>query len=127
MQGLRVIWFALVISVLMYGIITQVAVPVGDGSIVERTTSNPILLVLLLAALSAAVFPVVFFSTLARRAPTTRGAYIVCWAVIESAGVFGVVVSIFGNDARLFIPGGVAALVSMLITFPREREPQLTT
>ena len=120
------IWIALLMSVVIYGVVAFAVVPAGDGSIVARILGDPILIALHVIGFMMVTMSAVMFATLSRRAGPKQTAFIIRWAMTESAAVLGLIAAFFGNDARLFFPLGVLAVAGMLIAFPT-REHFLTT
>jgi len=123
---LPVIWFALTVSVTLYGVIAYVMAPAGEQPF-DAAFSNPIILALHIAGIGMFVMSFVLSSMLMKRSSNVRGAMIVRWAMIESAAVFGLLAAFIGNDVRLFIPLGALAIAGMLMAYPRSEDSPLTS
>jgi hypothetical protein len=116
---LKMIWFALTMSIVLYAVIAYVIVPMGAEPF-DAAFSKPAILVLHLAGLGMFVMSFVVPSTMLNRSNNVRGAMIMRWAMIESAAVCGLLAAFIDQDVRLFLPLGALALGGMLLAFPRE-------
>jgi F0F1-type ATP synthase membrane subunit c/vacuolar-type H+-ATPase subunit K len=115
---LPLIWFALMMSIVLYGVIALVMTPVG-GQPFDAPFSHPIILMLHIAGIGMFVMSFVLSSILMKRSNDVRTPMIIRWAMIESAAVLGLMAAFIGNDLRLFLPLGALAIAGMLLAYPR--------
>lgn len=115
---LKIIWFALTMSIVLYGVIAFMIVPRSDQSF-DALFANPIILVLHLAGLAMFAISFVVPANMLKRSNNVRMAMIMRWAMIESSAVFGLLAAFIGQDVRLFLPLGALAIAGMLLAFPR--------
>ena len=140
-RTVRVIWFALLMSVVIYGVVAWVAVgSVPDGSF-EEALANPTVIGLYAAGLGAFVMSFIISSAVHRRTamrgsapgpsasptgevltvpPRTRVALIVRWSMIEMSALFGLVAAFLTRDPRVFLPMGLLAVAGMLLNYPSD-------
>lgn len=132
---MRMIWVAMVISVLLYGFIAWTLTRGGDlRPPVEETIQLPTVQVLY----GLAVMMFILSSVLPRIVLRGRGdelhhekphtsvpneirlALILRFAMLESVAIFGLVCAFMFSDGRLFIPPAMLSLVGFLMAFPSE-------
>lgn len=133
---LRIIWMAMVVSVLLYGFVAWMMTGGGEAGLpVERTIQQPT--VQILYGLGVVMF--ILSSVLPRivlrgrgeglhhgRPPVSavpneiRVALIIRFAALESVAIFGLVCAFIFHDARLFVPPASLSLVGFLMAFPSE-------
>ena len=116
LQFQRILWLAMILSVVMYFVVTQVAKP-------PSTQDNPTLVrTLLVVAVSLVASSFQIKKQLLARspgaAPSARLGYIVALVLCESAAVFGVAVYFVTGSPRYswFLVLGLAGL---LLHYPR--------
>jgi hypothetical protein len=115
---LRILWLALTTSIVLYGVIAYVVVPMGAQPF-DDAMSNPMILALHIAGLGMFVMSFVASSVLLKNS-NRRVASIIRWAMIEAAAVFGLVAAFLSQDLRLFLPLGALAIAGMFMAYPRE-------
>ncbi len=122
---LKIIWGALVISVMIYGLIVFMMSRVWAAVPKEwqELTSNPILIALAIAAMATLVMAFLIFPALqARRSDQSiaalRQRFIVQWSLIESVAVYGVVGTFMTQDPRVFAVFVTVAIAAFLLAFP---------
>ena len=114
---LKLIWLALLMSIVLYGVIAFVIVPVGEQSF-DAAFADPVILVLHLAGLGMLAMSFAAASVFRKRS-NLRTASIIRWAMIESAAVFGLLAAFLGQDVRVFLPLGALAVAGMVLAYPR--------
>lgn len=115
---LRVIWIALTISIVLYGVIAFIAVlPSEPAQPFDAFFSNPIILGAHVMGLTMLIMSFVIPPVLSRRGPKPQS-FVIRWAMIESAAIFGLVAAFIGEDPRLFLPLGALAIAAILLAFP---------
>lgn len=125
MQGLRIIWLALIVTVLIYGVVLwQIAVmrEKTEPQSIEQLAANPIVLVLALMAVLSMVMAFTIPNMLVRGRELTpeliRVRSIVQWALIETVAIYGLVAGFIVQDARIFVAFASVAILGFLLTFP---------
>ena len=113
---LKILWFALLMSIVLYGVIAFLIVPMGTQTF-NALFANPTILILHLAGL--AVFATSFLIPSILKTTNVRTTSIIRWAMIESAAVFGLLAAFLGQDVRLFLPLGALAIAGMVLAYPR--------
>lgn len=133
---MRIIWMAMVISVLIYGFITWTLTRRGEPRPpVEETIQQPTVQVLY----GLGVMMFILSSVLPRmvlrgkddgrqrgKAPGSgvpneiRVALIIRFAMLESVAIFGLICAFMYNDGRLFFPPAMLSLVGFLMAMPSE-------
>lgn len=133
---MRIIWMAMVISVLLYGIVAWMMTRGGQaGHPVEQTLQQPTVQVLY----GLGVMMFILSSVVPRLVLRGRGeglhlgrppasvvpkeirlALIIRFAMLESVAIFGLVCAFLFHDARLFVPPASLSLVGFLMAFPSE-------
>lgn len=138
LRAIRIIWGALLFTILIYGLLAFMAVRNPAPGPFESAFSNPIVLVIQIIGAGMFFMAFVMSSLLLRRhagpraptAPVTPGvvsvtphmrlALIVRWAMIESAAIFGLVAAFLAQDPRVFLPLGGLAIGGMLMSYPSD-------
>lgn len=130
---MRTIWFALLLSLVFYGLIAYVMIGPGAEQSFDAAFADPIVLGLHAAGLAAFASAFLVSSRLLRGGsrpaaypspaavlitPRMRLSLIVRWSMIESAAIFGLLTALLRNDVRLFIPLGALAFAGMLSSYP---------
>jgi len=133
---MRIIWMAMVISVLIYGFIAWTFTRGGEPKPpVEETIQHSTVQVLY----GLGVLMFILSSVLPRMVLRGRGvglhharphasivpneirlALIIRFAMLESVAIFGLVCAFMFNDGRLFIPLAMLSLVGFLMALPSE-------
>jgi len=132
-RAIRIIWAALLASVLIYAFLIFMAVPKAPPAPFQAAFSNPIILILHVIGLMVFFMAFVMSSLLLRRASTpppppgtmiisgrVRLALLVRWALMESAAIFGLVAAFLAQDPRLFLALGCLAVIGMLASYPSD-------
>lgn len=133
---MRIIWMAMVISVLLYGIVAWMMTRGGHAEhSPEQTLQLPTVQVLyglgvMMFILSSVVPRVVLRGRGEERQhgnppshvipSEIRMALIIRFAMLESVAIFGLVCAFLFHDARLFVPPASLSLVGFLMAFPSE-------
>jgi amino acid transporter len=143
-QTVRIIWFGLLMSIVIYAAVAFVVVEGPAATPLEDAFSDPIVLALHGAGL--AVFAMSFVVSAAmlkgtssanaqahraapqpppapgvvRVTPRMRSALIARWAMTEATAVFGLVAAFLKSDPRLFLPLGALAIAGMLLAYPSD-------
>lgn len=118
----RIIWFALLISVLIYGFVVWFVV--GPSAVdLKVELLQPFMLVVYAVAIVTYVAAFVFSGTLARRGTPGETTLIVKLAMLEAVAIYGLLGAFLAHDARLFVPTAALSLVGMLRSFPLEAFP----
>ena len=115
----RIIWFALLASVLIYGFLIWFVV--GPSAVdLKVELLQPFMLIVYGIALVTYVAAFLFSGALARRGLPRQTTLIVKLAMLEAVAIYGLVGGFLARDARLFVPTAALALVGMLRSFPLE-------
>lgn len=127
---ISVIAAALAASVLIYMVIAWIVVPTMANEGMEFEQLQLIALVLAVLSIGHLVAAQVLFSTRVRaaasltspeqRLETYRTSFILAFALREAVAVYGLVLSFLGGDVRWALVFGAAALVSMLLAWPKK-------
>ena len=133
---LRVIWAAMVFSVLLYGFIAWTLTRGGEARPpVEETIQLPAVQALyglgvMMFILSAVIPRMVLRGRgegihqarpVGSAVPNeVRVALIIRFAMLESVAIFGLVCAFMFHDARLFVPPAMLSLVGFVMAFPSE-------
>ena len=117
LQVPKIIWFALTISQVVYGVVGMSISP-------DSSEGNDILAIgLLVMGLSNAVLSFVvvpkFFKVTSRE--NALSLFIVQWALIESIAIFGLVGKIMAGSLPLMIGMISMSFIFMLLLFPSEK------
>ena len=133
-RTVRVIWFALLMAVGVYGMIIFVIKPLGGE--VDRPFTDPLVLVLHVVGVIEFTLAYVVSSMIMRSgaqrqpaAPTNPNqdefmsqrlfrALIIRWALFECCAVFGLLAGFISSDPRLFLPLGGLGVAGMLLNYP---------
>ncbi|MDX1582908.1 MAG: hypothetical protein R3338_04835 [Thermoanaerobaculia bacterium] len=138
---LKLIWFAIAGSVVIYGIVAFVMIEPNPDLSTERLygfVSNPMSFILGIAALAAffASYAIPGLVIRSRRktdrttvsppeppsafeiAPEVMSALIIRFALLEAPAVIGLVGAFVMREWRFFLPFGVLALVGLVLTYP---------
>jgi hypothetical protein len=123
MAQIRLIWFALLISIGLYFVIAYLIIPSSGDQPLSATFDDTIVQILyLVAAITfVAAFPI--SSMMMRREPSparTRLGYIVRWAMFESTAIYGLMAAMLRQNLRLFLPLATLAIAGMLFSYPRD-------
>jgi hypothetical protein len=134
-RTVRIIWLALLLSVLIYGVLGVIGVQEPTDASFESAFSNPVVIGLHVAGLGAFFMAFVMSSLLLRRPsmsppmapinrdivpPRTRIALIVRWTLMEASAIFGLLAAFLARDPRLFVPLGALAVIGILASYPSE-------
>ena len=128
MQQIRIIWFALLTSIVVYFVVAFVAIPTPVDEPFQAGFSDMVTVVLYFVAAVTFALAFVIPSMIARREPSperTRLAFILRWAMIEATAIYGLIAAFLRQNPRLFIPLGVLAVAGMLISYPRGRSDHM--
>ena len=113
----RVIWMALTMSVVLYGVVAYVIAPPDDTVPFDAAFRDVRTLALsasgVMFFLISLVISRVFTAQSAGRAP-----FVMRWMLTEMTAVCGFIAAVLGQDFRLFLPLGGLALAGMLLTYP---------
>ena len=113
----RIIWMALTMSIVLYGVAAYVVVPPDDTAPFDAAYRDARILALTVAGvmffLMSLVMPLVLKSRTAGRLP-----FLMRWMLTEMTAVCGLLAAVLGQDFRLFLPLGGLALAGMLLTYP---------
>lgn len=135
LRTVRIIWLALLISVLLYGVLAMVVRPAEQP--LSGTPAIFVLHVIAIPALLGAYLVPKFLDRGAadealRDAMTTPPSdnpsvppklfvgLIARWAMLESVAIFGLMAALLGGDPRLFFPLGIVSVAGMLLSYPGE-------
>ncbi len=121
---LRIMWAGLLGSVALYGVIAFVVAPPRADADPSAWPSDPVVLALHLAGFAALAGSFIVPPALARRRAAdpevvARQTWVLRWALLESAGVFGLIVALVLRDARGFVLLGALSILGLLLAFPR--------
>jgi uncharacterized membrane protein len=117
---LRVIFFAIVVSTVVYAIVVWAATYQRvDALSLEDELRSPITLGIYGAAAVMYIMAFVIPTRIARRSAR----YIVRWAMLESVAIAGLIVALIFNDWRLYLPPWIIALIGFSRAYPH-REPR---
>ena len=113
----RIIWFALVVSTVMYAVIAYTLAPVPPRPFEESVRST-----FTLAMYAAAFIEFIAALLLPGRLPQldSRQKMIVSMAMFESCAVFGLVAAFVQHDWRVYVPAWIAALIGFVREYPRD-------
>jgi F0F1-type ATP synthase membrane subunit c/vacuolar-type H+-ATPase subunit K len=130
---LQILWFAMVLAVVIYGVVGWVVA--GADPPVIRWTEMPVLAVLavgIVALISAFIIPSVILRNRGdgRSGMRVAPAYnvparvtqilILRFALLESAAICGLVAAFLGKSVQLYLPLGFLACVGMVLSFPTD-------
>ena len=119
---MRIIWFAMVITLAIYGAILMTLNRTWEG--VQRSPAEilhaPLVLPLAGAAIGTLVLAFVFPPVMRRRGIPVRSSMIMQWTLIEAVAIYGLIASFLVQDLRPYYAGGAVALAAFLATFPTE-------
>jgi hypothetical protein len=139
-RTVRVIWFVLLMSIVIYGVIAWMVVgSVPEGPFAEAI-ADPLVIGFYAGGVGAFVMAFIMSSAVHRRTamrgaprppaspagemltvpPRTRVALVVRWSLIEACAVFGLVAAFLESDPRLFLPLGALAIAGMLLNYPTD-------
>lgn len=133
----RVIWMALLVSVLIYGVVIWfVSQEWSATSGSEEILGHPVLLPLAIAAIATLAMSFFIPTIMLRqgspsRTPMSpiselavpdrvRTAFIIQWALLEAVAIYGLVASFLIQDLRPFLVFAGVAIVGLLLAFPSE-------
>ena len=121
---LPILWGAIVTSLVLYGVIAFLVVPPRPEVDPGSWTGDPLVVGLHLAGLAGIAGSFIVPPAIARRQTAQpdvaqRQAWILRWALLESAGVFGLIAALLLRDARAFLLLGALSFVGLLLAFPR--------
>lgn len=129
MPNPKILWIALLQSVLVYLAIAFIVVPVGEVTLAEAISNSTVRMFYMIAAASfvmAFVAPSLILrsgtnadGSLAR--PAARSifnALIVRWALLEATSIIGLIAAFVTSSREVFFPPFVAAVVGFLLSFP---------
>ena len=113
----RIIWMALTMSVVLYGIVAYVVVPTDDTVPFDGAYRDVRILAFSIAGvmffLMSLVVPQILKARTAGRLP-----FLMRWTLTEMTAVCGLLAAVLGQDFRVFLPLGGLALAGMLLTYP---------
>ncbi|HEU5161922.1 MAG TPA: hypothetical protein VFV54_02140 [Thermoanaerobaculia bacterium] len=115
----------MVTSLVLYGVIAFLVVPPRPEVDPAAWTSDPLVVGLHLAGLGVIAGSFIVPPALAKRGTAQpdvaqRQTWILRWALLESAGVFGLIAALLLRDARAFLLLGALSFVGLLLAFPRD-------
>jgi hypothetical protein len=133
----RIIWLAIAMSVVIYGIVAFVATPRSEPRAFAELFRQPLVLILHAAGfamfVTAFVLPSVLLSLARTKAkstpqPTTEiritsetmRALIIRFALLEAPAILGLVAAFLSIDWRLVLPLGLLSLAGLLVSYPGE-------
>lgn len=122
----RIIWFAMLVAVAIYGVVAWIAPTrnLTEAVPLEQRLADPFVLILMV--LSVVMFGMSFLMgrlLLARRErPPVLSVWIIQWASLESAAILGLVATFFTGDLRLFLGSAALSVVGFLMTMPSEQK-----
>jgi hypothetical protein len=114
MDTRRILWFAIVMSTVIYAVIAFTIAGSPQRSF-EENVKQPMTLGLYAAAFSMFVAGLVF-SSVSKAPPQT--AMIITLAIFESCAIFGLLAAFLSSDWRLYIPAWIVALIGFIRQFP---------
>jgi hypothetical protein len=113
-QQRRIIWFALVMSVVIYVLMAWMTAQENAKQPFDDAVRQP--LTLPLYGIAVVMF---IIATVASKAMKQAG-WIAGLALYESCAVFTLVAAFIAKDWRLILPGAALALIGMMRLFPSE-------
>jgi hypothetical protein len=135
----RLIWVALVLCVLIYGVIAAMVTGETDSPVASADDLflDPAVLVLAMVAVADFLFALLVPKFLFRSVGTgvatplspsaeltlsqrLLGIFVVQWALMESVAIFGLVAAFLFQDLRLFVAFGALSILGLVLTFPGE-------
>ena len=116
MQPRRIIWFAIVFSTLLYGVLAYATERNYTLQPIARTMERPVVIGLYVIAI--AVYAVALL--VGRRSEASSGSsqFIVSLALFEAVAILGLCAAFVIHDWRLYLPSWLLALIGFVRTYP---------
>lgn len=135
-QQLKMIWFAMVTSVLVYGILIFLVAPVdADDELILDTMTIVLAFAAVVMAISALVLPRLIAKSSVPEsdgpeipqpvsafavAPRLIPAFTVRYAMLEAVAILGLVLAFLQGDYRYFAPFAAVSLLGLFLAYPSE-------
>jgi hypothetical protein len=121
-RTLPIIYLALLISVVIYGVLAFVMTRGGTELTFAELLKQPLVMPLYIAG--GVSFLAAFFisNMLEQRGRPAQVVYITRWALLESIVIYGLLTAFFYHDVRLIIVPIALALLGFVMSYPRESE-----
>ena len=136
-RTVRVIWFALMMTLVIYAIICFTVLRPATTAPLEETFRNPIVIALHVVAIADLLMSFIMPRNILRRnasaprapqypsvdpvvTPAIRTAMILRWALIECVAIFGLLAAFMVHDSRVFLPLLAVSAAAMLMAYPSD-------
>jgi hypothetical protein len=125
-RTLPIIYFALLGSIGIYGVLAFVLTSGGSGLSFDELLKQPIVIPLYVVAV--AEYPAAFAISrlLKRKGRPARVYFIVRWALLEAIAILGIMAALLTHDVRAFLPLLALSLLGFARSAPRERGEPLS-
>ena len=115
MMQQRLVWFGIVFSTLLYGIVAYATQRNFRLQPIEMMLRRPLVII------TYAIAVVIFFAATAITSRTMQR-FILQLALFEAVAVMGLLAAMLARDWRLYLPAWGLALIGFVRTFPGELE-----
>lgn len=120
---MRTIYFAIILSTVIYAVIAWAATNQRLGA-QSLTAELQTPLTMAIYALALGMYIAAFL--VSARMPQIRVRWIVRWALLEAVAVLGILAAMLHGDWRLYLPPWVLALIGFSRSFPHRNEDRGT-
>jgi hypothetical protein len=115
MMQQRFLWFGLVFSTLLYGIVAYATQRNYRLQPIEMLLRRPLVIIVYAAVV------VIFFAAIAITSRTMQR-FIVQLALLDSVAILGLLAAMLARDWRIYLPAWLLALIGFIRIFPGEVE-----